>query len=121
MKLEKDLFQSIKQRLEIYELTGEILWWARLNSLRVKTLYGGIVNGCPKGTPDIVSIVKSRDSSIICLFLELKSSSGSITKEQIEFWSKYNCKEGIQVLEIRDPNELDDWISENAYDFTKDL
>lgn len=121
VKLEKDLQKSIQQRLEIYQLTGEVVWWGRLNSLKVKTLMGSWIQGCPKGTPDIIALIRNKQQGLTALFLELKSESGQMTTEQREFWSKYNRKSDVVVLEIREPKQLDDWINDHSIDFTEDL
>lgn len=116
-KLEKDLFHSIKQRLNLYQMTGECEWWGRLNSLKVKTIYGGIVQGLPKGTPDILALIRNRQEGLTALFLELKSDTGKLRKEQIEFRERYHRRAGFVFMEIREVKELDFWIEKNAKDF----
>lgn len=115
--IEKDLKTSVQNRLSIYELTGEVVWWERLNSLKVKTIMGTWVQGCRKGTPDIIALIRNRESGITALFLELKSSTGKLRPEQVEFYDKYNKKKDVVVLTINAPFQLDHWIDKYAKDF----
>lgn len=114
MKLEKDLNKQIEQRLSIYTLTGECEWWGRLNSLHVLTIMGSYVKGCPKGTPDFIAIIRTPIHTISVLFIEAKSDSGKLRKEQTDFLFKYNRKFGFTCIVVRNIKELDDWINTNA-------
>ena len=109
--------KSIHQRLSIYEITGEVIWFGRLNSLKVKTITGKWVQGLPKGTPDWLALIRNRQDVVSALFIECKSDSGRLRKEQSLFHDKYNKKKGVFVIEIRDPKEFDNWIDKNAKDF----
>ncbi len=119
--LEKDLSKSIQERLSIYHLTKQVEWWGRLNSLHVRTIMGSYVKGCPKGTPDFLVLVRNPNNGITVLFLELKSTTGKLRKEQIEFRDLYSEKKDFWVLEVRRPVELDIWIDKNSYDYVKDI
>ena len=117
MLKEKDLLKSVIQRLKIYEQCGNVVWWGRLQSLKVRTRMGGWIMGCPKGTPDLLALVRNRLNGITALFLECKSSTGKLTKEQKEFMNLYSMKSDVKVLEIREPKQLDDWIDRYGKDF----
>lgn len=121
MKLEKDLMLQIKNRLSVYEMTGEILWYGRLNSLEVKTIYGGRIRGLPKGTPDWITLVRGRNNNILVLFIEAKSDKGVVRVSQTEFINKYGTKEGLFIMILRDIHDLDKWIEKNAKDFVEGL
>ena len=121
MKLEKELMKQIKDRLSIYELTGEVIWYGRLNSLEVKTIYGGRIKGMPKGTPDYLALVRGRANNILALFIEAKSNTGKVRIEQSIFINKYGTKEGVFVMILRDIRDLDKWINKNAKDFVDGL
>ena len=108
---------QVKQRLSIYEMTGEILWYGRLNSLEVKTIYGGRIKGLPKGTPDWLALIRGRADNILALFIECKSDTGQVRPTQTEFINKYGTKEGVFVMILRDIRDLDKWIDKNAKDF----
>ena len=121
MKLEKELMFQVKQALSVFELTGEILWYGRLNSLEVKTIYGGRIKGLPKGTPDWLALVRGRKNNILALFIECKSDSGQVRPSQTEFINKYSKKQDVFVIVIRDIKELDKWIEEYSKDFVEGL
>ena len=117
MRTEKELMLQVKNRLSVYEMTGEIIWHTRLNSLSVKTIYGGRVRGCKEGTPDWIVLVRGRADNILALFIECKSDKGTVRPKQSEFISKYGTKEGVFVMVLRDIRDLDKWIDKNAKDF----
>ncbi len=121
MKHEKDLMLQVKQRLGVYELCGNVIWFGRLNSLEVKTIYGGRVKGMPKGTPDWLALVRGRSENILALFIECKSDSGQVRPTQTEFVNKYGTKEGVFVMILRDIRDLDKWIDKNSKDFASSL
>lgn len=115
---EKDLSLSIKQRLSIYELAGNVLWYARLQAGRIR-VGSYFVKMCDSGTPDYLALIRNRHDGITALFMELKSDTGKLRLEQKIFMEKYNRKEGIVVLTITDLKQLDDWIEKHSKDFIK--
>jgi len=117
VRLEKDLSKQVQERLSLYQMTGEVLWYGRLNSLKVKTIMGTWVQGCPKGTPDYIVLVNI-PGEVFPLFLELKSEVGTLRPEQKEFYLKYNNPK-VQTMILRDIKELDQWIESHAIDMTK--
>lgn len=121
VRFEKELMLQVKQRLSIFEMTGEILWYGRLNSLEVKTIYGGRIKGCPKGTPDWLALVRGRSNNILALFIECKSNTGTVRPSQTEFINKYGTKEGLFTMVLRDIGDLDKWIDRNAKNFVDGL
>ena len=121
MKLEKQLMLQIKQRLELHEMTGEVLWYGRLNSLEVKTIYGGRIKGLPKGTPDWLVLIRNRQEGIMALFIEAKSDTGQVRPVQTEFINKYGTKEGVFVMILRDIKDLDKFIEKYAKDFVENI
>ena len=122
MKLEKDLMKQVKHYLSNRESTGEVIWYGRLNSLKVKTIFGGIVQGCPAGTPDWIAIVKAKAQyEIKVLFIECKSSKGLLRTSQKNFIKKYANKQNIHILVLREIGDLENWFTIHAYDFVQDL
>ena len=117
MKLEKDLIKQTHQRLDIYKLSGEVEWFSRLNSGKVKTYYGSYIKLCDKDTPDFLALIRGRNSPLLAVFIECKSDSGKLRPGQIKFKQKYAVKECFWYLELRDIKELDEWINKNAKDF----
>lgn len=114
VKLEKDLIKQIQQRLDIYQLTGEVEFATRLNSGTVKTYYGSYVKLCKKGTPDYLALIRGKSDNIIVLFIEAKSNIGKLRPDQEIFKQKYGYKEGFWFLELREINELVKWFDKNA-------
>lgn len=98
-------------------MTGEVEWWSRLNSGRVKTYYGSYIKLCDKDTPDFLALVRGRNHPLLALFIEGKSDSGKLRSGQEIFKQKYAVKECFWYLEMRDIKQLDDWIDKNAKDF----
>ena len=117
MKLESELLKQIKIFLWQRELTGEVVWSTRLNSLSVKTIYGGRVRGCVEGTPDYIALVRGRNDNILACFIEAKSDTGTLRPSQKEFINKYGTKEGVFTLVIRDIKELEKWFDKYAKDY----
>lgn len=117
MKLEKDLIKQISQQLDIYKMTGEVEWWARLNSGKVKTYYGSYIKLCDKDTPDFLALVRGRQAPLLAVFIEGKSDSGKLRVGQEAFKQKYAIKECFWYLELRDIKELHNWFNKHAKDF----
>lgn len=121
MKLERDLMKQISQRLSVYTLTGEVQWWTRLNSGKVKTYYGSFIKLCDKNTPDFLALIRDRQDTITALFIEAKSDTGTVEKGQIAFADKYNRKDNIRVITLRDIKELDTWVDKYAKDYVASI
>jgi hypothetical protein len=109
--------KQVKNRLSVYEMTGEVCWYGRLNSLEVNTIYGGRIKGLPKGTPDWLALIRGRNDNILALFIECKSDTGKIRTSQTEFINKYGTKEGVFVMILRDIKDLDKFILKHSKDF----
>ena len=120
MKLERDLIKQIQQRLSIYQQTGYIEWWSRLNSGSVKTYYGSHIKMCDKGTPDFLALVNGKEG-LIALFIEAKSESGTLRPEQMAFMTKYQSHPYINMLVVNDIEKLNQFIDLYAVDKTKDM
>jgi hypothetical protein len=121
MRTERELMLQVKNRLSGYELTGNVLWYGRLNSLEVKTIYGGRIKGLPKGTPDWLVLVRGKFDSILALFIECKSDYGTVRPTQTEFIRKYGVKKGVSVIVLRDIKDLDEWINKYGIDITEGM
>jgi hypothetical protein len=115
VKLEKDLMSKISKRLDLYRFTGEVCWYSRLQcgKIRVGSYF---VKMCDKGTPDWLALVRNREDRLTALFIEAKSDSGCLRKEQSEFIST-NTKHDIHILVCTDISQLITWIDKNAKDF----
>jgi hypothetical protein len=120
MRLERDIMKSVQKRLSIFELTGEVVWFTRLNSGHIKTYFGSHIKLCHKGTWDWVVIFRNRNNGLSLLFIECKSDTGKIEKDQNLFKNKYT-KEDVYFLLVREPFELDVFIDKYAKDFVNAL
>lgn len=121
MRLERSLMKLIDQQLGIYEMSGEVAYWIRINAGRVKTYYGSYLRLANKGTPDYLALIRNRQDNITALFIEAKSDTGKLRKDQKEFQIKYNKRKDINTITIKDIKELINWIEKNAKDFVSQL
>jgi hypothetical protein len=117
MRLEKDLIKQIDKKLSLYNLTGEVEFYLRINSGTVKTYFCSYVKLASKGTPDYLALIRGRDNNILALFIEAKSDTGKLRPDQEKFKQKHGYKEGFWFMELRDIKELDYWIEKHAKNF----
>lgn len=110
VKLEKTLMKQVIQQLDLYQHHKVLLWWGRLQSLKVRSRMGHWIQGCPKGTPDFLALMRNQHNGITGVFIETKSDTGVIRPEQLAFMQKYKDCNDIQVLIIRDISELKQYI-----------
>lgn len=118
--LEKEVVKKIRQSLSTWQMTGVVEWFERLQSLKIRH-QGYWIQGCAKGTPDFLALVRNKDNGLTAVFIEAKSPTGELRLEQEEFAHKYNKKNNIHVLKISDPKELNSFINEIGIDTTKDI
>lgn len=121
--LEKDVLKSVGQRLSTWEMSGEVVWYERLQCGRVKTAYGSWVNMCRSGTPDYVAIIRNKTKNLDLLFLECKRADGrgKLSDVQITFQNKYRNVENVHYLIIDHPDYVDVYIDNIAFDQIKDI
>lgn len=113
MKLEAELMKQVSQRLKIYNMTGEVVWFSRLQSGKVRQgLY--FIKLCDLNTPDYLALVRMVDNSITALFIECKSDTGRLTVGQADFAQRYNRQKDFHVMCLRDIKNLDNWINKYA-------
>ena len=121
MHLEKDLMKQISHRLDLYKGMGQVEWWARLQSGKVKNIYSNTwIRLCDKGTPDYIALIRNKQEGITVLFIEAKSDTGYLRKEQLRFIDKHSKKD-ILVLVVKDIKHLNDMIDMIAKDVTKEM
>ncbi len=118
--LEKEVMLQVKKILSQYEQTGEVEWWERLNSGKVR-IGAHYIAMCRKGTPDFVAIVRNFSKQLSVVFIECKSDTGTLRPEQLDFCNNYNIKPGFHILTISEPKELRSFINSISYDFLQDL
>lgn len=118
-RLESDVMKSVKRRLETWAMTGEVIWWLRINCGKIKDPYSPAwIQLAPKGTPDFIAIIRSKKDGIRAVFIECKRSDGTgiLSPDQKKFKNKYESIDYIDVLQIDDPKQLDNFIEAWAID-----
>jgi len=114
MQFEADLNKQIREKLELFESCGVIKWFERLNTGKVKTLYGSYLQLCREGTPDWIVILKNKQDKIAVLFIEAKSDIGlkQHREGQDDFMDKYN-QNGLKVIRTADIKDIIKFIDDN--------
>jgi hypothetical protein len=120
VKLERDIIKQIQQRLGVYQCTGEVEWFSRMNSGNVKTSFGSYIKLCERGTPDFLALVNGKEG-LIALFIEAKSESGTLRPEQLAFMTKYQSHPYINMIVVKDIEKLNQFIDLYAVDRTKEM
>jgi hypothetical protein len=109
---------EVKKALELLELTGDVLWYERLNS-------GTIQNGnqfiwlCRSGTPDFISVFIDKDGNLMVCFIEVKRADkkANYSDNQKEFVCKYEWKhKNIIVLLVQSGDQVKKEILSRSYD-----
>lgn len=122
--LEREVSASIAKRLAIYQLSGEVLWALRINSGSVPPEFRVHIKLAPKGTPDYLCLIKNKNNGISAIFIEVKRSDGKgkLSPEQKDFKDKYMViHKDIYCMTVNNPHDLDNIITEIAYDKLKDI
>jgi len=110
---EAQVKQAVEEYLQYQQNLGK-LFYLRLNSGDAFINRGGKsykIQLCPKGTADLMVIQISQDyPTPIITFVELKSSKGKQSPEQVEFAMqivKFNCG----YIVVRSVEELMEWLN----------
>lgn len=117
---EADLMQQIKSRLNLWQMTGDVVWWTRLQSGSIN-LGQRWVRLAEKGTPDFVAVIRNKQQNIAVLFIEAKSLKGKLTLEQKEFNHKYNKYKDVFVATVDHIDCLKSIVNTLAYDRLQDI
>lgn len=121
MKLERDLMKQIEIALVTSKLTGEIVYYSRVNSGNIKTYYGSYVKLADKGHPDYVVVIRDKSNGLSLLFVEAKSETGKLSPDQIKFRDKYVDAPNIYYHVCRDIKQLNKLISSIAIDTMSEI
>lgn len=113
---ESELIKEIDKCLSVRNMTGEVEWYSRLNSGRVRTVYGSYIRLCEEGTPDFLAIIRNKEKNLTVLFIEAKGQGGKLRTEQIRFAEIHNKKKDFKVIKITDIADLKNIINELAID-----
>lgn len=103
---EADVLANVKNVLMLLEKTGDIIWWERLATGRIKTEYGSWMQLCRKGTPDVVVVIRNRNNWISIMFVECKSSTGTLRGEQKDFKEKMSREPDVYYEVVTDHRML---------------
>lgn len=116
MKLERDLMHQITQRLGIYKLCGEVIWFHRIQSGQAK-VGAYYIKLAEAGTPDFFVLVRGRNDELVALFIEAKSDTGKLRSCQQGFINRFMGKKDVYILVMRDIKDLKEWMDKYAKDF----
>lgn len=119
--LEKEVVKQIDQDLSIRNMMGEVEWYTRLNSGKVRTQFGSWIKLCESGTPDFIALVRNKQNGITVLFIEAKGEGGSLRTEQIRFAEVHNKKKDFFVIKVDDISQLRTFINEIAVDKLEEI
>ena len=104
---ESEVLKSVLNKLDNYELTGDVLWHSRLNSGKIQSKFGGWIQLCRPGTPDIIAIINCMDGTIVVLFIEVKRTGvKKLRFEQQEFFNLMDGNPKILCVVINDVKQL---------------
>jgi hypothetical protein len=119
---ENDVKNRVRKTLSNMEISGDIIFYERLNSGKVKTEWGTWLQLCRAGTPDFMCITVNKKKTISVIFIETKRSvGGNWSLEQRNFNDKYTKHEDIHYFLISDPSKLAKQIYSIAYDRVNDI
>jgi len=121
MKKEKDFNTDLREQLELLEWHRTVEWFERLNSGKVKTLYGSWLQLCRPNTPDWIVLYHDRNKNLAVLFIEGKSDMGMFNKKegQEKFMVRYNLIKGFTVIKTSVVKEITDFLNKNTYEKAK--
>lgn len=120
---ENDVKSSVIKQLELWEMTGDIIWWERLNCGKVRTQYGSWMQLCRAGTPDLVAVYKNKDGDLNIVFIELKASNINRARStQNEFIESYGNKHNnFRIIIVNNPVEFKRTFLSDSYNSVKDI
>lgn len=102
---EKELSRLVVKSLGVWETTGVIVYWERLNSGRIN-LGNHWIKLCREGTPDFLVVFRNKEDGLHLMFLELKGAHGQLRKSQRDFMAKYAEKKDVSCHVIREQTEV---------------
>lgn len=107
VSLEKDVVKEIRSCLISWHFDGTVVYWERLNSGKVQSGPHWI-RMCRIGTPDFIAVVRNKQDNLSVVFIECKSDTGKLRKEQQDFVDKYNVLKDVYVITVRCRKDLVD-------------
>lgn len=91
--MESNVSRDIKSVLSSLQLTGDIIWWSRLQAGKVQV--GGCwIHLCEDGTWDFACVFKNKIGNLSFMFIESKRDDKppKIRDSQERFYDKYGGK-----------------------------
>ena len=114
---EAEISKIIRHDLESLEMTNDIIWFERLNSGKIQTIYNTWMQLCRRGTPDYVCVTINRKGYLSVIFIEAKRSEGGrMSHDQIKFCDKMSIHPDTYYMLINDPSTLKRQILDIAED-----
>lgn len=117
---ESELMRLVSRNLGIWQTTGVILWYSRLQSFKIKH-FGNWIQGCVKGTPDWVVAFRNKEDNIGLLFLEVKGENGYLRPEQREFMNAHKNQKDVHCHVIREQLEISHLLNTLGIDLIHQL
>ncbi len=110
---ESEIKKSVVNDLKFYQISGEVVWWTRLNSGKIKTEWGAWVNLCDPGTPDFIVLTRNN----IVLFLETKrTGKEKLDVNQKAFFERMAKYPFVKCFVVNEKNQVSKLIKTRRED-----
>jgi hypothetical protein len=116
--------KSVENKLNNLQHCGDIIWYSRLQSGKVKSEYGGWMQLCEKGTPDFICVFRNKSNELTVLFIECKRPDvpPKLNESQQIFFELYDRKHKNFILTIvTDVKQVSEKILTLGYDRLADI
>lgn len=120
--LEKIVITGIKERLSVLQLTGQVIYWERLQSGAFRK-GGHYIKLSRTGTPDFICVIRNRQDNLSFIFFEAKrpDGKGKLSKEQVSFMKDYSGIKDFYHFVITDPREVGRLIDDLSIDKLQEI
>ena len=100
------VLKGVLNKLETLQMTGDVIWFSRLNSGKA-CMGKSWIQLCKAGTPDVIAVIRRYDITIAVLFIECKRSGvKKLSFEQQGFFNRMYWETRIYCTIINDPKQL---------------
>jgi len=121
---ESPVLKKVSDTLGVYEFHKVVIWWERLNSGKVRSMYSGRWVGlCDKGTSDFVAVIRNREGGLSLLFIECKRGDGQghLSEYQEKFRDKYKALKDVYYMEVIDSYQVKSLLERIGIDRTSEI
>lgn len=105
-------------------LSGDIIYYQRINSGKIKSAYGSWVQLAEKGHFDFIVLFNNKEHNLSFAFIEVKRSDkvAKLDPDQVSFKNKYEGKNtNVYFWLVQSGKEVSKRIMSCAYDRMKDI